>query len=295
MSKGRWGSESPNLHPTKKSNPSCRSMLSEQRMRVWHDGSCSPQTRLWACKADKCYDWKESRETGEWFANERGPTEGWSTALRMDSKPEQGMGPGALACVPPLVTHWCTRKEPGRKADSCWTQLALLLHFFYFFYISSTFLHVLGILTSGPAPLYLSLLCCRVMWQGERRWQEDCQTGNLLFSWRQKIQVKWLGSDASQGLAPWDATLGYLWHWEAEAGVSLSIRQWWFAVSFWEGRGTAGTHWHPSWGQLRGFSWLCASSEGSWRALRGTCSGVLWITRKVFFQAEYKWINVLWK
>lgn len=74
MSKERWGSESPNLHCTKKSNPNCRSALSEQRMHVLHDGSYFPNTRSSACKADKCHDWKENRETGEGFANEHGPT-----------------------------------------------------------------------------------------------------------------------------------------------------------------------------------------------------------------------------
>lgn len=74
VSKERWGSESPSLGYTKKSDPSCRSTLSEQRMHVLHDGSYSLKTRSSAWKADKCPDWKENGETGEWFANERGPT-----------------------------------------------------------------------------------------------------------------------------------------------------------------------------------------------------------------------------
>lgn len=44
-SEERWGSESPSLRCMRKSNPSCRSVLSEQRMRVLHDGSYSPKTR----------------------------------------------------------------------------------------------------------------------------------------------------------------------------------------------------------------------------------------------------------
>lgn len=74
VSKERWGSESPSLHCTKKGNPSCRSMLSEQRLHVLHGRSYSLKTRSLACKADKYQDRKENRETGEWFANECGPT-----------------------------------------------------------------------------------------------------------------------------------------------------------------------------------------------------------------------------
>lgn len=39
---------------------------------------------------------------------------------------------------------------------------------------------------------------------------------------------------------------------------------------------------------------LPLSYEGSWKALWATCSGMLWITRKVFFPAKYKGKNVLW-
>lgn len=259
MSKGRWGSESPNLHPTRKSNPSCRSMLSEQRMRVWHDGSCSLETRLLACKANKHHDWKENRETGEWFANEHGPTKGWSTALRMSSKPEQGMGPGVLACVPPLLTRWCTRKETGRKAAACWTQLALLLHFFYF-----------SEHTGHPKLRSCCIISYFVVLPGDvaGRRQMTAKLPNWEFTLLLEAEnpSKAIRERFIRGTCTMRCHPGIFVAMRSGGRCLLEHRQWRFAVSFWEGGGAAGTRWHPSWGQLRGSLWLCASSAGSWSA-----------------------------
>jgi len=67
---------------------------------VLYDGSDSPKTRSSARKADKCHGWKENEESGEQFANERGPTYGWSAALRVGSKLDWGAGAGSPGQCP---------------------------------------------------------------------------------------------------------------------------------------------------------------------------------------------------
>lgn len=152
-----WGSESPSLHHTKKSNPSCRSLLSELRMHVLHDGSCPLIARSSACNADKCQDWKENRDTGEWFANEHGAAQGWSTALRMGSRLDQGGQCWSLGSCPTGSCMPVYKEGGGQKSR----QLLNVGGVAFTLLLGVHFPELLGTLTSDPV-VYI-MLCCLML------------------------------------------------------------------------------------------------------------------------------------